>query len=128
MTVEDRENLRFRFGDLLIYTHRRVRELFPGEQGEKYSEDYVRANMLRSILPVLEKYRFVTRIRPPEDIPVKETELIFEAMPALYHYNAGRLSRAVDETATLEEETAPPDAAAADDSGDEDEDEDGLTA
>ena len=96
MTVEDRDNLRFRIGDLLIYTHRRFHELFPEEAGEKYTEEYVRGNLLRHIMPVLERYRFVKRITPPSDMRLdRDTDTIYEALPALYHYNAGRLSRSI---------------------------------
>jgi len=95
MTVEDRDNLRFRFGDLLVFTSRRFKELFPAEEGHEYSEESVRANILKRILPVLEKYRLLIRIKPPPEISITETDMIFEAMPALYHYNAGRLSQPI---------------------------------
>ncbi|MBN2448986.1 MAG: DUF2398 family protein [Lentisphaeria bacterium] len=95
MTVEDRDNLRFRFGDLLTYTHRRFLELFPGTGDGRYSEDAVRAHVLRRILPVLERYRFLLRIPPPAGMEVVESDMIFEAMPALYHYNSSRLGSAV---------------------------------
>ncbi len=65
MTVEDNENLRFRFGDLLLYAQRRFRQLFPGAGGERYTQEHVRAQVLRPILPVLQKYRFLARIPPP---------------------------------------------------------------
>jgi hypothetical protein len=105
LTVEDRENLRFRFGDLLGYTHRRFLELFPGDAGGRYSEDFVRSSILRRVLPILERYRLLTRVPPPPDLRVTEMDMIFEAMPALYHYNTGRLSQSVLAGAT---EVAPP--------------------
>jgi len=97
LTVEDRDNLRFRFGDLLQYVHRRFIELFPGEDSSRYTEEYCRARVLRQIMPQLEKYRFVRRLTPPQDMRPKEVETIYEALPALYHYNASRLSQAVCE-------------------------------
>jgi hypothetical protein len=100
LTVEDRENLRFRFGDLLGYTQRRFRELFPGEGGARYSEEFVRSSILRRLLPILERYRLLTRVPPPPDLRVAELDMIFEAMPALYHYNTGRLSQSVLAEAT----------------------------
>ena len=102
MTVEDHDNPRFYFGDLLRFTHRRFGELFPGDAGERYTEEFVRANVLRRILPVLERYRLLTRLRPPADMAIaKADDMIFEAMPALYHYNAARLSRGIDEDGTV---------------------------
>jgi hypothetical protein len=91
MTVEDRENLRFRFGDLLEFSARRFREVFAGDP--KYEPEYVRAKVLRQILPVLERYRFLSRIPPPSDESVTEEQTIFEALPALYHYNSSYLGR-----------------------------------
>jgi hypothetical protein len=96
MTVEDRHNLRFHFGDLLRYIHGRFHEVFP-EQSERYSEEYVRAKVVRSIMPELEKYRFLKRIKPPEDLAARQEEFIYEALPALYHYNAAALSRILPE-------------------------------
>ena len=57
MTVEDKDNLRFRFGDLLGHVHRRFGECLSGKK-ETYSEDFVRAKILRPIMPELERYRF----------------------------------------------------------------------
>lgn len=105
LTVEDRENLRFRIGDLLLYTHRRFHELFPAKDAEKYTEEYVRGQIIRHIMPTLERYRFVKRLPPPEDVELnRETDMIFEALPALYHYNAGRLSRPAVQTGPAEAE------------------------
>jgi len=95
LTVEDPENLRFRFGDLLVFTHRRFRELFTGEAAGRYTEEYVRSAILRRMLPVLERYRLLVRVPPPADLAVMETDTIYEAMPALYHYNSARLSQSV---------------------------------
>jgi hypothetical protein len=133
VTVEDPENLRFRFGDLLVYTHRRCRELFTGETAGRYTEEYVRATVLRRVLPILERYRLVVRVPPPADLAVSETDTIYEAMPALYHYNAARLSQSVLAAGTgvaqpvlasagLDEEdlrAREPDSAAGDDGGPE---------
>jgi len=104
MTVEDAENPRFLFGDFLVYTQRRFVELFPAEAQTRYTQEHVRSRILRRILPVLEKYRLLQRLRPPVDQDVKESDTIFEAMPALYHYNAGMLSRFVAEAAPRGEE------------------------
>ena len=95
LTVEDPENLRFRFGDLLVYTHRRFRELFTGETAGRYTEEFVRAAVLRRVLPILERYRLLARVPPPADLAISETDTIYEALPALYHYNASRLGQSV---------------------------------
>jgi hypothetical protein len=95
LTVEDPENLRFRFGDLLVHTQRRFRDLFPGEAAARYTEEFVRATILRRMLPILERYRLLVRVPPPADLPVVETDTIYEAMPALYHYSTARLSQSV---------------------------------
>ena len=96
MTVEDKENLRFHFGDLLDYSHKRFQELFP-EQEQRYSQEYIRARIWKPVMPELEKHRFLTKIKPPEDLHASEQELIYEAMPALYHYNGAALSRMIPE-------------------------------
>lgn len=92
ISVDEAENLRFRFGELLEYTARRFKELYPEKIGE-YDEEYLRAKVLRPIMPQLEKYRFLSRIKPPHDERIGEIDTIFEALPALYHYNVSRLSR-----------------------------------
>ncbi len=94
MTVEDRDNLRFRFGDLLGHVHRRFAEYFP-EKKDIYSEDFVRAKVLKPIMPELERYRFIKRIKPPEDLAAGDDDLIYEALPAIYHYNGSALSKVI---------------------------------
>ncbi len=98
MTVEDKENLRFHFGDLLDYSHKRFQEVFP-EQEKQYAQEYIRAKIWKSVMPELEKHRFLTKIKPPEGLQASEQELIYEAMPALYHYNGAALSRMIPELA-----------------------------
>ncbi len=95
MTVEDKENLRFHFGDLLEYGHKRFQEIFPEQQ--QYTQEYIRAKIWKPVMPELEKYRFLTKIKPPEGVQASEQELIYEAMPALYHYNGAALSRMIPE-------------------------------
>jgi hypothetical protein len=92
--VEDPENLRFRFGDLLFFVRGRFVELFP-EQIEAYSEEGVR-RILRGVMPQLERYRFLVRLRPPKDEPVADDDTIYECLPALWHYSVQRLSRPLE--------------------------------
>ena len=95
-SVEEPDNLRIRFGDLLIYTRNRFLELYP-EQAAGYSEEDVR-RILRPIMPQLEKYRFLTKIDPPDDETIAPDDTIYECLPALWHYSVQRISRPVDET------------------------------
>lgn len=96
MTVEDKDNLRFRFGDLLGHVQRRFVLCFP-DRAEQYSEDQVRARILKPILPELERYRFLKRLDPPDDLRAGDDDLIYEALPAIHHYNATALSRLLPE-------------------------------
>lgn len=102
ITVEDKENLRFHFGDLLEYSYKRFQEIFP-EKAEQYSQENLRAKVWKSVMPELEKHRFLSKIAPPEDIDTSEQELIYEAMPALYHYNGAALSRMIPELTEIRE-------------------------
>jgi hypothetical protein len=96
MTVEDKQNLRFHFGDLLDYSQKRFVELFP-DKHQEYSQDKIRDKIWKSVMPELEKHRFLTKINPPDDIHASASDLIYEAMPALYHYNSAALSRTIPE-------------------------------
>ncbi len=95
ITVDDPENLRFRFGDLLLYTVQRFHELYPQNKVD-YTEENIRAKIVRAIMPQLEKHRFLKKIQPPKDEIIRTEETIYEALPALYHYNVTRLSQPVD--------------------------------
>jgi hypothetical protein len=101
MTIEDKENLRFHFGDLLDYSHNRFHELFP-EQEQRYSQEYLRSKIWKPVMPELEKYRFLTKIKVPEDLLTSGQDLIYEAMPALYHYNSAALARMIPELMSTE--------------------------
>lgn len=90
VAVDDRENLRFRFGDWLEMSARRFRELLPDKR-EAYADERVR-QILRSIMPQLERYRFLRKVRPTSEEDVGETETIYEALPALWHYQAAQLA------------------------------------
>jgi hypothetical protein len=100
LTVEDRDNVRFRFGDCLDFCARRFAELFEGA-AEKYSPEYVRGKILRAVFPALERYRFIRKIPLPPDETITEEQTIYEALPALYHYNASYLHKHIDEVAAI---------------------------
>ena len=93
VTADDRENLRFRFGDLLEYAAVRFRALMSGKE-ENYTDERVR-QILKGIMPQLEKYRFLRKIKPSADDSVSETETIFECLPAMWHYQAAQLAQSI---------------------------------
>ena len=90
VTADDKENLRFRFGDWLEYSAARFRELFAAKR-DAYSDEKVRL-ILRGIMPSLERYRFLRKVRPSADETVGESETIYEALPAMWHYQAAQLA------------------------------------
>ena len=102
VTADDRDNLRFRFGDWLECAAARFRELFP-EHREAYSDEKVRI-VLRGIMPSLERYRFIRKVRPSADEAVNESETLYEALPALWHYQAAQLAVPVAEAAAEKDE------------------------
>ena len=91
VTADDRENLRFRFGDLLEYAAVRFRALMSGKE-ENYTDERVR-QILKGIMPQLEKYRFLRKVKPSADDSVSEAETIFECLPAMWHYQAAQLAQ-----------------------------------
>lgn len=90
LSVEDPDNLRFRLGDLLRHTHQRLQELYP-DQADAYTMDGVR-KVLRDVLPQLERFRLIEEVKPEAGDRPDADQRIYEALPALYHYNATRLS------------------------------------
>lgn len=94
ISIDDPENLRFLFGDLLDFEIRRFQETFP-ESDENYRDEAVR-RILRQIMPQLERYRFLLKIKPPADASIAQEEIIYECLPALWHYNAVAVARPVD--------------------------------
>ncbi len=103
--IDDPENLRFLFGDLLDFETRRFQETFP-ESIENYSDEAVR-KILRQIMPQLERYRFLLKIKPPADTFIPQEETIYECLPAMWHYNAIAVSRPVDADPSLVSEATP---------------------
>ena len=95
VTADDRDNLRFRFGDLLEYASSRFRALMSGKE-ENYTDERVR-QILKGIMPQLEKYRFLHKVKPSADDSVSEIETIFECLPAMWHYQAAELAKPVTE-------------------------------
>jgi hypothetical protein len=95
MTVEESHNPRFKFGDLLEYQQRRFAELFATEQ-DKYSADYVQKNILHDLMPRLIEYRFLSEVKRPKGLQLTRDQFIYEALPALSHYNTGRLAGAIN--------------------------------
>lgn len=105
-SVEEPENIRFRFGELLLFERTRFIELFP-DQAESYSEEDVR-KIMRPVMPQLEKYRFLVKIDPPDDETVEPDDTIYECLPALWHYSVQRISRPIDESQPPAASPEPP--------------------
>jgi hypothetical protein len=110
-SVEEPENIRFRFGDLLLFERNRFAELF-AEQAGDYGDEGVR-RILRPVMPQLEKYRFLAKIDPPDDEAVEPDDTIYECLPALWHYSVQRISRPISEAQAAPDtaggaEAAPP--------------------
>jgi len=99
VSVEEPDNIRFRFGDLLLFERARFLDLFPEQTGD-YTEEDVR-RIMRPVMPQLEKYRFLLRIEPPDDEMVEPDDTIFECLPALWHYSVQRISRPIGEIQDL---------------------------
>ena len=97
VAADDRENLRFRFGDWFEYSAMRFRALMLGKE-DVYTDERVR-QILRDIMPELIKYRFLHKVKPSADDSVNESETIFECLPALWHYQAAQLAEPVVEEA-----------------------------
>ncbi len=94
-SVDEQENIKFRFGDLLQFEGLRFRELFP-EDAEIFSDEQVR-QLLRPVIPQLEKYRFLEKLDPPSDELIEQDDTIYECLPALWHYSVQRISRPLEE-------------------------------
>lgn len=104
VAADDRENLRIRFGDWLEYAARRFRELLP-EKREQYEDDKVR-QILRGLMPALERYRFLRKVKPSADESVSERETIWECLPALWHYQAVQLDKPMSTSTEAKREVA----------------------
>ncbi|MDD5698594.1 MAG: DUF2398 family protein [Victivallaceae bacterium] len=102
MTTEDNRNPRFRIGELLEFQQRRFAELFPDEQA-KYTDEYLLKTVLKRLMPQLLRYRFLAEVPRPQGMRLAREQFIYEAMPALYHYNTGRLAAPVGETVQFDE-------------------------
>ncbi len=100
VSVDDPDNYRFRFGDLHEFERSRFQELFPDAAGG-YGDEEVR-RILRGVMPTLERYRFLLRVKPPADERVASDEVIYECMPALWHYSANAVARPIGAEAEME--------------------------
>jgi len=103
--IDDPENLRFLFGDLLDFEILRFQETFP-ESIENYGDEAVR-RILRQIMPQLERYRFLLKIKPPDDTVILQEEIIYECLPAMWHYTANAVARPVDADPSSVPEATP---------------------
>lgn len=104
VAADDRENLRIRFGDWLEHAAARFRELLPSKR-DYYTDEKVR-QILRALMPELEKYRFLRKEKPPAEEKVGESDAIWECLPALWHYQATQLAESFGAIAGGEESQA----------------------
>ena len=93
--MDEHENIKFRFGDLLQFEGQRFRELFP-EDAESFSDEQVR-QILRPIIPQLLIFRFLEELAHPSDEIIEQDDTIYECLPALWHYSVQRISRPLEE-------------------------------
>jgi hypothetical protein len=63
--------------------------------------------ILREVVPELEQYRLLARLKPEGAERMSEDQAIYEALPGLYHYSATRLSYPVFREPALPEEEEP---------------------
>jgi len=112
---DDAESPRFLFGELFDFARTRLAE---ERGGGAPGDDDVR-RLLRGLWPTLERYRFVRAV-PRDDGPGEEPldaeRVLYEALPALHHYDLrrlapGALARALgaeaEAEAAIETEEAP---------------------
>jgi hypothetical protein len=78
---------RFTFGELFAHTRDRLAQL----GGAALTDDEVR-RMLRQLMPMLERYRFVREVPRDRDDEVADERVLYEALPGLYHYDPRRLA------------------------------------
>lgn len=98
VSIEEKENLRFRFGSFLEFACTRFREVFP-ERTAYYTDEQVR-KAVRAIMPALHKYRFLREI-PRGDEDVKDDDTIYECLPAMWLYKGERLASSVSAEQTV---------------------------
>ncbi len=92
---DDAESPRFLFGELFDFARTRMAEELGAEPP---TDDEVR-RLLRGLWPTLERYRFVRAVARDEDgadagDDRDEDRVLYEALPALYHYDIRRLGPA----------------------------------
>lgn len=78
---------RFAFGELFGFARDRLAQL----GGAALDDDDVR-RMLRQLMPMLERYRFVREVPRERDLVVTDERILYEALPGLYHYDARKLA------------------------------------
>lgn len=88
---EDDELPRFEFGELFAFARSRLSEI----GGDEAAEDDAVRKLLRAVMPVLLRYRFLREVAPSreerEELDVDH--LLYDCLPALHHYDVRVLGR-----------------------------------
>lgn len=91
LSVDDGPMPRFLFGELFAFARARLAE----ELGDAAPADKELRRTLRGLWPTLERYRFVRAVPPDGDAghggDRDEDQILYEALPALHHYDLRRL-------------------------------------
>jgi len=89
-SIDDPEPLLFRFGELFEFSRRRLSE----ELGGAAPEDEGVRKLLRRLMPMLLRYRFLRELppEPGERGTVERDEWLYQCMPALHGYDVRALS------------------------------------
>jgi hypothetical protein len=106
MTADEARNPMFKFGDLLEFQRQRFQELFKDDV-ETYTSEYIQRNILLPLMPQLVKHRFLNEEPRPKGMQLTREQYIYEMLPALYHYNSGRLNEAISNPNAEDPETIP---------------------
>lgn len=86
-TIDDVEPLRFEFGELLEFATNRMTE----ELGDAAPDQDEVRRVLRALVPLLLRFRFLRELAPERDDVVDRENLIYECLPALYLYDVRAL-------------------------------------
>lgn len=109
VSFDDPDPLRFELGDLFGF----ARERLAAELGEAAPDDEGVRRILRAVMPVLLRYRFLRELSPERELRdrVEDDQILYECLPALHHYDVRALGeRALHDALAAGDDAAPRDA------------------